>query len=305
MHLHVVFMVLLVLALLGCSPATDHASTSTDYIYSIEAWQATRNTEMRDTSTSWLNLVDLHWLENGESTFGSDSSNTILLPEKAPPFAGSFILSDTILQVKVFEGVQITHKGNKVREMIMRHDMNKPTTFLQMGTFNLHAIQRPEGMAIRIKDSKNPALVAFEDIPNFEIDPDWKVEARLDWYETPKVIQIPTVLGSERSQQSPATLTFEVNGQSYRLHPYKSFYGDPVWTIIFGDMTNGLTSYGGGRFLTIEAPEKGTPMMTLDFNKAYNPPCAFSAFATCPLPPEMNRLAVAVEAGEKRYGEIH
>ena len=282
------------------SPQEDPAV----YTASIEAWQETRNEEMRDTS-SWLSLVILHWLEEGESTFGSDSSNTILFPEKAPALAGTLILEDSVVTLQVAEGVDIRQAGKQVQEIVLNHDMDEETTFLQMGSFNFYIIKRPEGYALRVKDSQNPELLAFDDIPNFEIDPDWKLEARLDWHETPKSIQIPTVLGSERTQQCPAIMVFEVDGESYELSPYMSFYGDPVWTLIFSDLTNGETTYGGGRFVDIIAPEVGTEYITLDFNKAYNPPCAFSEFATCPLPPPENRLPVAIPAGEEMYGEMH
>jgi hypothetical protein len=183
--------------------------------------------------------------------------------------------------------------------------MDEQTSYLQMGSIHFFAIQRPEGIAIRVKDSQSPELLSFEDIPNFEIDPNWKIEARLDWFPEPKSIQIPTVLGSERTQKCPALIIFEVDGKQYELSPYESFYGDPIWTLIFSDLTNGETTYGGGRFLSLPAPVLGTNTITLDFNKAYNPPCCFSPFATCPLPPPENRLALSISAGEKVYGELH
>lgn len=287
----------------GCS----HPETGTQesYLQQLEAWQESRNEEMRDTSRSWLSLVGLHWLEEGESTFGADSSNTLQFPGSSPPFAGTFILTDTVLRLVAAPEAQILHAGAPVSELEMQHDMDDQTTYLQMGSVNFYAIKRPEGIAIRIKDSQSPALVAFEDIPNFAVDPNWQMEVRLDWFDTPLLIGIPTVLGSERIQKCPALLVFEVNGQRYELSPYESFYGDPVWTVIFGDLTNGETSYGGGRFLSIDAPEPGTNSITIDFNKAYNPPCAFSAFATCPLPPPENRLTLAIAAGEMVYGDHH
>lgn len=274
------------------------------YLAEIETWQEARNEEMRDTA-SWLSLAGLFWLEPGESTFGSDSTNTIRFPELAPGFAGTFILEDSIVRLVAADDIRITHEGEAVQEITLQNDIDEETTFLQLGSFNFYAIRRPEGIAIRVKDSQNPALLAFDDIPNFAIDPSWKVEARLDWYEAPKPIQIPTVLGSERTQSCPAVLVFTINGEQYELSPYANYYGDPTWTIIFSDLTNGETTYGGGRFLDLKAPESGAESLILDFNKAYNPPCAFSPFATCPLPPPENRLAVAVTAGEEMYGEMH
>lgn len=274
------------------------------YQNSIKNWQNERNEGVGDT-TSWLSLVGLHWLEAGESTFGADSSNTLIFPASAPDFAGSFTLSDSTVRIQVGEEVLVTHQGAPIKNMVLFSDMQKETTYLQMGHINFYVIRRPEGMAIRVKDSQNPALLAFDDIPNFPINPTWKVDARLDWYDTPRPIQIPTVLGSERTQYSPAKLVFELDGETFELSPYNSYYGDPTWTIIFSDLTNGETTYGGGRFLEIPAPQEGAASMILDFNKAYNPPCAFSPFATCPLPPPENRLALAIPAGEQMYGELH
>jgi len=296
---------LLLLSLFLFNQCTEKPQDDTAYLQTIETWQEDRNAEMRDTSSSWLCLVGLHWLEQGESTFGADSSNTIVFPNSAPAFAGSFVLQDTALQLKMLDGAAATHEGAPVQELMLGHDMSGATTYLQMGSINFHAIQRPEGMAIRVKDSQSPDLLAFEDIPNFPIDLNWKIEARLDWFEEPKLIQIPTVLGSERTQKCPALLVFEVDGEQYELSPYESFYGDPVWTLIFSDVTNGEKTYGGGRFLSLAAPEPGTNSITLDFNKAYNPPCAFSPFATCPLPPPENRLPLSILAGEMMYGAPH
>lgn len=284
---------------------SDTVPPSGTYRQSILDWQESRNAEMRDTSDSWLSLVALHWLEQGETTFGSDSANALVFPKSAPGYAGTFVLQDTVLRLIPAADAGITQEGQAVGEMILRHDMQKPATILHMGSITFFAIQRPEGMAIRVKDSQNPDLLAFEDIPNFPVDPAWKVEARLDWFASPRTIQIPTVLGSERTQQWPAWLVFSIGGEEFQLAPYESYYGEPVWTIIFGDATNGESTYGGGRFLEIPAPAPGTESIVLDFNQAYNPPCAFSPFATCPLPPPENRLPIAIPAGEQMYGEMH
>ena len=124
--------IVLLLLLFNC---TEPQQYHEPYIQSVEAWQESRNEEMRDTSKSWLSLVGLHWLEPGESTFGADTSNTLPFPNTAPPFAGRFILEDTILKLVVAEGVQVLHEGQPVQELILRHDMNKPTTYLQMGEY--------------------------------------------------------------------------------------------------------------------------------------------------------------------------
>jgi len=294
----------LVLLISGLFACQEQASSSIAYQEQIKAWQESRNTAMRDSS-SWLSLAGLFWLEEGESTFGSDTNQTLVFPPSAPAFAGTFTLKDSIVSIEVAEGIKIKHQGQWIQDMPLRTDAQSETSYLQMGSLNFYVIHRPEGWAIRVKDSQNPALLAFVDIPNFPIDQQWQVSARLDWYDPPRPIQIPTVLGSERSLNCPAKLIFEIAGHSYELSPYQSDADDPYWTIIFSDLTNGESTYGGGRFLVLTAPPAGTESMVLDFNQAYNPPCAFSPYATCPLPPPENRLSLAIPAGEQMYGEMH
>lgn len=305
---HVILPILfsiIVLFLFNSCTTEENTPDLASYLRNIEAWQESRNASMRDTSKSWLSLVGLHWLDQGENTFGADATNRIQFPNTAPAFAGTFILQDSLLKLVVGDGVYIEYEGKPIQTLEMKHDMDAATTYLQMGSINFYALKRPEGIAIRVKDSQSPALLAFEDIPNFAIDPSWIMEAQLQWYGEPQPIQIPTVLGSERTQHCPAVIVFEINGEQFELSPYENFYGEPTWSIVFSDLTNGETTYEGGRFLTLDAPAPGAKTILVDFNMAYNPPCSFSVYATCPLPPPENRLSVAIPAGEREYAAAH
>ncbi len=152
-------------------------------------------------------------------------------------------------------------------------------------------------MGVRVKDRKSAALAAFHGLDTWPIQPAWRVEARFEPYDPPKTIGIPNVLGQVTDSPAPGAVVFDWQGKSYRLDAL----GDPKegLSLIFADQTNGKETYGAGRFLETGPVKDGK--VFVDFNLAYNPPCAFTAFATCPLPPSQNRLALRVEAGEKKY----
>jgi uncharacterized protein (DUF1684 family) len=152
-------------------------------------------------------------------------------------------------------------------------------------------------VGVRVKDRESDALKAFHGLDNYPIQPAWRIEARFEPYDPPKKVQVPNVLGQVADEPSPGAVVFDWQGKTYRLDAL----GDPKegLSFIFADQTNGKETYGAGRFLDTEPVKDGK--VVVDFNKAYSPPCAFTAFATCPLPPAQNKLALRVEAGEKKY----
>ena len=152
---------------------------------------------------------------------------------------------------------------------------------------------------MRVKDKESPTLRAFHGIENFPADPKWRVEARFEPYDPPRPVRVPNILGTVDTESCPGALVFEIDGKSYRLDPVVE-RGETDLFVIFGDRTNGHGTYGAGRFLYAAAPVGGRTV--LDFNKAYNPPCVFTPYATCPLPPAENKLPIPIEAGEKAYG---
>ena len=266
----------------------------------INQWHEKRIASLT-SQTGWLNLSGLFWLDEGEHTFGAHASNDLVFPaDKAPDYMGSFILKDGKVGIRVKSGVDVLHEGAPVTAMDLV--VGRGATELTHGTLSWFVIEREGGSkAVRLRDSEHPDLQAFKGVDRYDIDPAWRVRATIEPYDPPKMLTVPTVYGTIREQPSPGALVFEIAGEEYRLDPID---GKQLF-VIFGDETNGRETYGAGRFLYVEPPgEDGTTI--IDFNKAYNPPCAFTAFATCPLPPKQNRLTVAVTAGELQYeGGVH
>jgi uncharacterized protein (DUF1684 family) len=160
-------------------------------------------------------------------------------------------------------------------------------------------IERFGQYGVRLRDSAAPAFREFDGIDRYPTDAGWRILGRFEPYDPPKEIPAPNVLDVPSTSNSPGAVVFEVDGEEYRL----DVTGDPAsrrFSVVFGDETNGGETYGGGRFLSVDAPSEGD-WIVIDFNRAYNPPCVFTAFATCPLPPPQNKLALRVEAGEKMY----
>jgi uncharacterized protein len=275
------------------SPAPDPA-----YRQEIERFQADRMTELKDEN-GWLTLVGLFWLEPGENRFGSDPSGTVLLPEgKAPAVAGTLVREGTSVTVKVAPGVAVTTGGKPVTTLALESDANEKPTVLELGSLRFHVILRGDKVGIRVKDTKSPALAAFKGVEDFPIQPDWRVTARYEPTRPPKKLQIANILGQVTDEVSPGSVAWERDGKTYRLDALQQ--RDGTLFLIFADQTNGHETYAAGRFLETAPPKGGK--VVVDFNKAYNPPCAFSPYATCPLPPPENKLAVRIEAGEKKYG---
>jgi uncharacterized protein (DUF1684 family) len=251
--------------------------------------------------TGWFSLVGLFWLDEGENRFGSDPGNRVVLPAgKAPAVAGTLIRQGDSVRVRVAPGAVVTHDGKPVTEMELRDDQAEggPTN-LEMGPVSFFVIKRGDKagnrIGVRVRDKKSPALASFQGLDHFPVDPSWRVEARFEPHE--KTIPIPNILGMVDDTPSPGAVVFERDGRTWRIEAL----GEPDGSLflIFADPTNGKETYGAGRFLGTEPPKDGK--VAVDFNKAYNPPCAFTAFATCPLPPPQNRLGLRVEAGEKNY----
>ncbi|MFZ5472160.1 MAG: DUF1684 domain-containing protein [Myxococcota bacterium] len=277
------------LLLLAASPAEDALHRDTD------EWHATRVKRLT-AEDGWLTLVNLHWLEEGRHRAGSAADAAVTLPESMPAHVGTFVREGFEVRFLPAQGVALTREGVPFAGGALRSDENGAPDVLQLGTVRFHLIRRGDKLGVRVKDSQALARKAFEGIPRYPVRATYRVQAKLLPAERPTKLRVPTVLGTVEELPSPGVLVFTLEGKEQRL--------SPVWEednlfIIFADPTNRSETYGAGRFLYAEAPKEG--MVTLDFNRAYNPPCAFSKYATCPLPPPGNRLSVRIEAGEKRY----
>jgi uncharacterized protein (DUF1684 family) len=190
------------------------------------------------------------------------------------------------------------HEGAPVGELDLATDAAGDPTLLELGPLLFHAIDRGGRIGIRLKDRESPLIAEFTGIERFAPDESWRVVARFERYDPPRTIQVPNIIGPDLPETCPGRLLFEHGGESYTLEPTGE-PGDDLF-VVFGDATNGKTTYGGGRFLYAEWPG-GDGTTVLDFNRAYNPPCVFTPWATCPLPTKDNKLEIAIEAGEKSY----
>jgi uncharacterized protein (DUF1684 family) len=284
---------LLLSLLVAASPPVEDAA----YRATIEKWRAEREARLK-TDSGWLTVVGLGWLKEGANTFGSATSNDIVLPAgSAAPRAGVFELRQGKVSVRVEPGVTLTTAGNAVRAMEVRSDTSGTPDVLSLGRLTLHLIDRQGRLGIRIKDTEAEARRNFAGLRWFPIKESYRLTARFERYDPPRTVDVPNILGQVERLTSPGALVFSLGGQEQRIDPVFEESGATELFVIFRDQTSGSETYGAGRFLYTEIPKGDT--VILDFNKAYTPPCAFTAFATCPLPPKQNRLGVRVEAGEK------
>jgi uncharacterized protein (DUF1684 family) len=271
------------------------------YVSEIEAWHAGRIERLK-SPTGWLSLAGLHWLKQGENRFGSDSLNAIPFPPgKAPAHMGSIMVDGASMRMRVAPGVEVLHNGSPVDTLALHHDQEEgeEPTVLSHGSLTWYPIERSGRLGIRVKDSESAALRDFKGIGRFPVDSRWRIEGTLVPHDPPGTIEITNVLGDVTREPSPGAIVFEIDGKQCRLHPIAE-PGDKELFVVFSDATNGKESYGGGRFLEVAAPGADGKVI-VDFNKAYNPPCALSPYATCPLPPPENHVPLAIKAGEKAY----
>jgi uncharacterized protein len=249
------------------------------YSDEIAAWRKQREEGLKAPG-GWLSVAGLFWLHEGANTFGKDASNEIVLPD-GPPKAGVFELQGGKVTVKM---------DGAAREL-----WPDSADVAKVGRLSLYVIQRGEKFGIRLKDPESEYRRNFHGIETFPAREEYRVTA--EWVAEPVKIPILNVLGQTDEMQSPGYATFQLHGRQYRLRPVLEAPDDRELFFIFRDQTSGKETYPAGRFLYSAMPENGK--VVLDFNKAYNPPCAFTPYATCPLPPAENRLAVRIEAGEK------
>lgn len=250
------------------------------YEQELKTWQAKRAERLK-APDGWLSLVGLQWLNPGDNTVEG---------------VGKFTL--TAQQVSY-----VPASGGAAQTLRDDTDPAGPTV-IQVGTKRINVIKRNEKIGLRIKDENSPARTHFLGLDYFPPNPKWRVVAKFEPYNPPHKVPITNVLGMTSDEISPGQLAFEVDGQTYKIQPILE-QGESDWFIIFKDATSGHETYAAARYVYAHPPgNDGTTV--IDFNKAYNPPCTFTPFATCPLPPPQNRLPFRIEAGEKKYrGSAH
>lgn len=268
------------------------------YINEINEWHQKRINNLK-LDNGWLNLVGLYWLKEGENTFGSDKENDIIFPPNAPAKIGKYILKDSIASIEIFPDVIVTNGGEKIQSMIVENDLSDNVTKLRLDSLVWFVIKRGDKFGIRLRDLEAPLLKTFSGIDRFPVNEDWKITTNFLPHEKPREILVPNILGAMDIEYSSGNLQLQIGGKNFEITPVDA--GNKLF-IIFADETSGEETYGAGRFLYADKPDS-TGKVILDFNKAYNPPCVFTPFATCPLPPKENYLSVRITAGEKNWGE--
>jgi len=244
-------------------------------------------------------LVGLHWLTPGEHEFGKHPSNAIRLSEHGvPPLAGHLLVNDDgTVRIRPHHDAPLTHAGQPIEgDLELTDDLAGDPTIVELGSLRFHLIRRGARVGLRVRNTEAPALRAFGGVPRFPVDAAWRLVARFEPADPGRTIEVPDVLGDITVDHFPGWVAFTSAGEPQRLASLQGDTDGSLW-LIFADPTNGSTTYAAGRFLDTEPPAAdGT--VVVDFNLAYNPPCVFSPYATCPLPPDGNRLPVPIPAGE-------
>lgn len=267
--------------------------TDNEYLRSIEQWDSMRLKNLK-SENGWLNLAGLYWLQEGEITLGSGPDNQLVFP-RGPEKIGSLVRQDDQVLFFAANNIQVLANGKPTEKIALKSDKEGSPDKLTIDSLCFYLIQRGERHGIRLRDYLNPKIDALQAIDRFPVHKDWIIRAKFMRNTKGITIQVPDVLGDVSVETVPGILEFEYNNEPYRLYPTGK---EERMFLVFGDDTNALESYGAGRFLSIEGPDS-LGYVNIDFNKAYNPPCAFSEFATCPLPPKVNMLPFKVLAGEK------
>lgn len=268
-----------------------------DYVKEIEAWRTARVTRLMRPD-GWLTLIGLHFLKAGENTVGTSKDNTVVLA-KGPEHLGTLTLGEDGRVKAVFNpGLDVKVDGEEQLAADLKDDSHSKSTVVEVGTVTILVIDRDGKKALRVKDSESERRTGFLGLDYFPIDPSWRIEA--DWvaFDKPREVPIRNILGTESPAMILGKAVFKRDGHTMELLPIQE-EPDGVLFFVISDLTSGEQTYGAARFLYAAQPVDGKVL--LDFNKAQNPPCAFTPFATCPLPPKENQIPLAVTAGEKNY----
>jgi uncharacterized protein (DUF1684 family) len=307
------------LALPAASPAAAQSSAAVkatatngmdEWRQDLSAWRAQREVQIA-APDGWLTLEGLEWLKPGINSVGAGADNQIKLSAQAPEHLGLITVSgkapngETVQLLAPTGGFppELTIDGKPAREGSLTVDNTKPSTIRWRG-LTLVVLSRGDRFVLRIKDANSPTRASFRGLNWYAPDPRYLVTARWIPFKPPQVEEVATATGATLKLTAPGIAMFLLNGKVLQLEPVLEDPQGNTLFFILRDETSKTTTYGGGRFLHTGLPDHGLGRpgnLTLDFNRLENPPCAYTTYATCPLPPEQNRLGVALEAGERRY----
>ena len=285
--------------MLGALAAVSTTASDVSYEQEIAKWRQQREAELK-ADNSWLTVAGLFFLNQGKNTFGSGPLNDIVLPVDAPADAG----------VLEFDGSKITLRANAplvvngtpiTTTELKPAAEGKPADLVMMGSLTMFVHKSGDRLAIRLRDTNSEIRRNFTGLKWFPPNEAYKVTGKFEPYRTPKAVRVPNILGDLEPYTAPGVVSFRLNGEALKLEVYDAGSAENRrFFIVFRDLTSGKETYPSARFLYADRPSANGEVV-LDFNKAYNPPCAFNPFTTCPLPSEQNRLRVRIEAGELDY----
>ena len=271
----------------------------------IATWRAQRDKEL-SAPDGWLTLIGLEWLKSGGNSFGSAADNSVPIKAKAPEHFGIITVSGKTIQLLSYPGgfpADFQINGKPAREDKLSTDGDNPSTMTWHG-ITMVVLARGDRYALRIKDANSPARTGFNGLHWYAPDLNYAVEAKWIPYPPGHTEKIPTIIGTTLNLPAPGLAEFTLNGKTIRLEPVLEDPHDTTLFFILRDDTSKTTTYEAARFLRTPFPDHGLDKpgtVILDFNQLYNPPCAYTPYATCPLPPPQNRLTIPIEAGEQRY----
>jgi hypothetical protein len=291
--------VLTAVASLGIAAGVNSQDESTR----IGDWRAERLASLT-SDTGWLTPIALYWLKDGENSFGRAPDRAFSVDDAAlAADTGAFILQGGQVRYVAHASAAMTYRGKPVTSIALVSDADEKPTELAAGKLHFMLIDRAGHLGIRVRDSVSPNRLQFKGLQYFPVRADWHIHAHFEPYAPEHRIPIVNILGMTEEMTSPGAIVFERDGRTWRLDAILEAPGDRDLFVMFSDATSGKETYGAGRFLYVGLPT--ADRIDVDFNEAFNPPCAFTDFATCPLPPQQNRLALAVDAGELKYERAH
>jgi len=287
------------LAVAAQNPSTPPAANFADENAAWRAWRLSRLT----ADDGWTTLIGLHWLKEGDNLLGSAAEARLALPaERAPARVALLRLAAGKVTLLPEPGAALTVGGEPVSgPLALGSDQDEETTLVELGPVNFFVIQRGDRLGVRVRDREAKLRREFPGLDYFPADPRYRVEARFTPNPAGATVPIANVLGMTDAMPSPGRVEFELGGRTYSLTALDDT-GDGRLFLIVGDQTNGYETYGAGRYLYAAKPENG--ITVIDLNRLYNPPCAFTAYSTCQLPPRENKLPLRIEAGEKKFAPI-
>ena len=285
--------------------ACGDAPAPIDPAYTAEIEAAWAEREARLTAEDgWLTLTGLYWLEPGANIVGAAPDAHVHLPDGAPLVGSLHLGPDGVVTLLPAPDSDLTVNGETAVEQNIATDTTGAPDLMRTGRALFYLIGRGDRVGVRVKDPESPTRRDFHGLDRYPLNPAFRVMASFEPYPEPREVAIPTVIGEPSMMLAPGLLKFVIDGEAVSLEPYISSPGERAFFIVFRDATSGDTTYGAGRFLDAEIVED-TNNVVLDFNLATNPPCAFTPYATCPLPTPENTFYVAIEAGERYSGAQH